>query len=267
MVLRRAAVYEFTSSRSHRRLGDLVAFRCAASAEQEEADIACIRAHKLVEEILADVAATSYKLFLTGQNNFRKKLDPKYKANRKDKEPPRHLQAVREFLVTQHKAEVCQGYEADDALGMEQKAFGTVICTLDKDLKQVPGHHYNWVKKEFFVVTPDEGLKSFFASSLIGDRSDNIIGVAGIGPVKAERILSAVLPEEYYQTCRKLYNDDERYHRNLSLLWIWRSPLDIWEPPETVHHCGEDAERNEEALQGSHNLASSGSNASSDEGS
>ena len=51
------------------------------------------------------------------------------------------------------------------------------------------------------------------------------------GPVKAERLLSELLPEEYYQACRELYNDDERFHTNLKLLYIWRKPNDIWQPP------------------------------------
>ena len=161
---------------------DLVAFRCAASAETEDTDIALIRAHKLMEDILADVGASSYRAFLTGTGNFRKTLTTEYKANRKDKALPVHLAACREFLVTQWKAEIVDGYEADDALGMYQRPEGTIICSLDKDLKQVPGHHYNWVKKEFSTITHDQGLLSFFTSVLVGDRADNIFGVEGIGP-------------------------------------------------------------------------------------
>lgn len=222
--------------------GDLVCYRCAASAENDEVDIACLRAGKLMEEILADVGADSHRAFLThSSSNFRKTIDPQYKANRKDVVRPRHLPAVQEFLVTYFKAEWCNGYEADDALGSEQRASGTIICTLDKDLKQVPGNHYNWVKKEFSTVSEEEGLLSLYTSSLVGDRSDNIIGVAGLGVVKAARALEGLTTEaEMYQRCRELYNDDERFHRNMQLLYIWRSPNDIWQPPGHVHHCGED---------------------------
>ena len=219
--------------------GDLVAYRSAASAEKEEVDIACLRAAKTMEEILADTGAASYKAFLThSDSNFRKTIDPQYKANRKDIVRPRHLPAVQEFLVTYFKAEWCNGYEADDALGMEQ-CEDSIICSLDKDLKQIPGLHYNWVKKEFTTISPREALFNLYVSSLIGDRSDNIIGVAGLGVVKAARALADYEPDEYYQRCRELYNDDERFHRNMQLLYIWRKPLDIWQPPGYIHDCGE----------------------------
>ena len=62
-----------------------------------------------------------------------------------------------------------------------------VIVSLDKDLKQVPGLHYNFVKKEFDTVTPQQGLINFYTQFLVGDTSDNIRGCTGIGPVKARK--------------------------------------------------------------------------------
>jgi 5'-3' exonuclease len=140
---------------------------------------------------------------------------------------------VREFLVTQHKAQICDGFEADDEMGVQQdkETMSTVICSIDKDLLQIPGRHYNFVRKEHKVVDRDQGLKHLYLQSLIGDRSDNIIGVAGIGPVKAEQALAELLPEEWYDKCRELYNDDERFHLNMKLLYIWQKPNDMWEPP------------------------------------
>ena len=130
----------------------------------------------------------------------------------------------------QWKAILCEGYEADDALGIEAtKDKNTVICSLDKDLLQIPGKHYNWVKKEFKTITPDNGLLAFYTQTLVGDTSDNITGVVGIGPVKAGKALNGLLPEEYYQTCREMYNDDERYYNNCRLLWIWRELGGTWD--------------------------------------
>jgi 5'-3' exonuclease len=91
--------------------------------------------------------------------------------------------------------------------------------------------HYNFVKKLLTKVTPSEGLKNFYTQVLTGDRTDNVIGLAGIGPVKAGKILEGLLPEEYYEACRGAYNDDERLHSNCKLLWVWRAPNQIWEPP------------------------------------
>jgi len=212
--------------------GDIVVYRGAASAEKEEQWVALARADQMIQDILADTGSDSYSVYLTGTDNFRREIAPSYKANRPD-ERPAHWQAVREFLVTHHKAEICNGHEADDQLGIQQdKERGTtVICSIDKDLLQIPGRHYNFVKKTFQEVGIDEGLEHLYLQSLIGDRSDNIIGVAGIGPVKAAQALDGLLPEEWYNKCRELYNDDERFHLNMKLLYIWQKPDDIWQPP------------------------------------
>ena len=215
--------------------GDIVVYRGAASAEKEEQWVALARADQMIQDILADTGSDSYSVYLTGTDNFRREIAPSYKANRPD-ERPAHWQAVREFLVTHHKAEICNGHEADDQLGIQQdKERGTtVICSIDKDLLQIPGRHYNFVKKTFQEVGIDEGLEHLYLQSLIGDRSDNIIGVAGIGPVKATQALDGLLPEEWYDKCRELYNDDERFHLNMKLLYIWQKPNDIWQPPRSV---------------------------------
>jgi hypothetical protein len=48
-------------------------------------------------------------------------------------------------------AVVVDGMEADDALAIEQTQYNldmgeecSVICSRDKDLRQVPGYHYGW---------------------------------------------------------------------------------------------------------------------------
>lgn len=213
--------------------GDIIVYRGAASAQEDEQWVALSRADQMVQDILADTGADSYTVFLTGSGNFRRELTPTYKANRPD-ERPTHWQAVREFLVTHHKAIMCNGWEADDQMGAEQDKVGhtTVICSIDKDLFQIPGKHYNFVKKEARTVTPWEGIKHLYLQSLIGDRSDNIIGVQGIGPVKAERALAELeTEEELYQKCREMYSDDERYHLNLQLLYIWQKMEDSYKPP------------------------------------
>ena len=225
--------------------GDIVVYRGAASAENDDAWIAQSRADQMIQDILADTGATSYSVFLTGTGNFRREIAPSYKANRPDNRPA-HWQAVREFLVTQHKAQICNGYEADDEMGVQQDKIGgtTVICSIDKDLLQIPGKHYNFVKKVFQEVTPDEGLKFLYLQSLIGDRSDNIVGVPGIGPVKANQALAELLPEEWYDKCRAMYSDDERYHLNMQLLYIWQKPNDKWLPPtDTPPQGGEETQQ------------------------
>jgi DNA polymerase-1 len=213
--------------------GDIVCYRAACSAQNEEPWIACSRADKTIQDILEGTGADSYSVFLTGDNNFRRKIDPEYKANR-TVERPTHWVSVREFLVAEHRAEIIHGKEADDALGIAQDKFGicTCIASIDKDLKQIPGKHYNFVKKEYSVVTWTEGIRFLYLQSLIGDRSDNIRGVDGIGPVKAAKALEGLSTEwEYYNKCLELYGDEARLHLNMKLLYIWQKENDEWRPP------------------------------------
>lgn len=208
--------------------GDLIAYRCAASAENDPVEVAIKRADLLTIDLLTATLCDSYRMFISGNNNFRVSIDPNYKANRKDKPKPVHLVPVQEFLIKSYNAEVTDGYEADDALGINQQEHSTVIVSLDKDLLQIPGHHYQWEisgrPAKWFEQNYLDGLRHFYASSLIGDVSDNIRGVDGIGKVKAKRALQDLETEqELFDKCRELYGDDPRYFKNLRLLWILRN--------------------------------------------
>ena len=62
--------------------GDLVLYRCAASAENDPFEIAKSRVNELLDQILVAIGATEYRFFLSGKKNFRKAIYPEYKANR-----------------------------------------------------------------------------------------------------------------------------------------------------------------------------------------
>lgn len=208
--------------------GDIVAFRCAAACENEGLEIALIRTYDMMQNILDETGADSYKCFLSGENNFRYIVNPEYKQHRKDKVDPIYRQACKDFLVSDWNAVVVDGYEADDALAMEQTA-STIICSIDKDLLQIPGKHYNFVKKEFSEVSEIEGLRNFYKQMLIGDSADNIFGVKGIGKVKAANLIDCLETEQDMidLTLTKYADEDEtnffvRYYMNADCLWLMR---------------------------------------------
>jgi 5'-3' exonuclease len=124
------------------------------------------------------------------------------------------------------------GQEADDALGIAQTA-DTCIVSIDKDLLQIPGVHYHFVKKEFYNITPDQGLRHFYMQLLMGDRIDNIPGVYGIGPVNAKRILSKCNTEEemYHAVVAAYGGRTDEVLRNGRLLKIRTREGEIWNPP------------------------------------
>lgn len=220
--------------------GDIFCYRCAAVSENESFDIAVFRVVDAIELTLAAVGAESYQLWLSDkrENNFRREIYSEYKANRTQPDPI-HLQALKQFLIDEWEANVATGQEADDALGIEQcKAeFGSsIICSIDKDLKQIPGRHYNFVKQEFDEVTPEEGIKFFYKQTLIGDRADNIFGVKGIGPIKAAKLIDHLGSEsDMYAACLNAYGDEgDRLIMNGKVLWIRQKPDQIWSPPDVT---------------------------------
>jgi 5'-3' exonuclease len=195
---------------------DIVNYRIGFTTELEDVGIARWRCDEMVKGILTDVNATEYKLYLSDnkENNFRFALCPKYKANRKQAKPKWH-EEIKEHLVKEWDACFAYGMEADDALGIAQTSFGkeSVICSIDKDLRQIAGNHYNFVKKEYYEISEREGLRYFYAQLLIGDVSDNISGCRGIGPIKAEKSLpthyngGAELFRTVFGLYRKIHKD------------------------------------------------------------
>lgn len=230
--------------------GDIVAYRCAASCEKqgvvtEPIEVAVLRADELVRRILNNTSAEEYQLYLTGSNNFRYEVNPEYKANRKDKPRPYYLQDIREYLVTTWNAKVEDGQEADDALGIRQCASEqgtTVICSIDKDLLQIPGKHYNFVTETHLDQSPDNALRFFYYQLIMGDRADNVFGFDGKARQTIPKFLEPMLTEldsyeselDMYSFVLDLYGGDkDRLVMNGRCLWIRRKEHEIWNPPET----------------------------------
>jgi 5'-3' exonuclease len=224
--------------------GDLVAYRCAASAKNESLDVATWRVEALLRQLIRDTNSTEYIIYLSGPDNFRKGLDPTYKAHR-TQERPAFLEDCREYLVKTWGAKVTEGIEADDAIGIEATACfaeGTafICCSLDKDFRQIPGHHHSWEisgtvngkswtkPAETVFVSPLDGLRNFYKQMLIGDPADNVTGVVGIGKVKAAKLIDPLHTEEdMARAVIAFYDSEERYELNRKLLWILRNELNL----------------------------------------
>ncbi len=220
--------------------GDIVCYRCAAVNENADLGLAIWQTDQLLGRILEDVNADDWKIYLSGENNFRYKLFPEYKANRRDLPKPIHLEGLREYLVLSWQATITDGYEADDALGMESTVGigNRVICSIDKDLLQLPGIHYNFVKREIKEVDEFSGAVQFYTQLLVGDPTDNIRGCPGIGKVKAERAFRGCSTErELYERAvecyKQVYKEEWEKHLNLNaqLLYVWRTQDDEWKIP------------------------------------
>ena len=90
-------------------------------------------------------------------------------------------------------AQVIPGYEADDIIAMYATDLGPTDCvvmSIDKDLKQIPGDHYDFVSDSYETICEHEARQNFWSQALIGDSTDDIPGLNGVGPVTAQKILS-----------------------------------------------------------------------------
>jgi DNA polymerase-1 len=159
-------------------------------------------------------------IFDSGQKNFRHDLYPLYKANRP--EAPEDLKP--QFPLIKEAAKALNipviervGFEADDIIATyvnlaEAENFKVTIVSSDKDLMQLVTDNSNMfdpVKnkiidreavKEKLGIYPEAVLDYL---SLIGDNSDNIPGVPGIGPKTALELLNQ------YGTLSNIYSNLE----------------------------------------------------------
>lgn len=166
----------------------------------QERDYQAIALHNVrtVIDVLLERFQGKPRFFLNGETNFRDRLATikVYKGNRVDSHKPKYYSEIKEYLINHWKAEVSQDQESDDALGIaqcsEHPQWSTVICSMDKDMDQIPGYHYNWVQDRFYSVDPDEADRMLFWQMLVGDTVDNIPGINKIGKARANKIL-----EEY----------------------------------------------------------------------
>ncbi len=222
---------------------DSILYRVGATSEDDEEWIAKSRLDTfltaLVKEELNE--CTDHKFYISGSENFRfaiAKTYP-YKGNREKLKRPKHLQALRDHIVNKWSAEVSDGVEADDVVSiMAYKHPKSIISHIDKDLDQIPGSHYNYVKKVFYNVSITEALRKLYTQALVGDTIDNIKGVRGIGPKKAEKLLKDCFTEkDLYNTVLSVYNNsmengEERLHENMNLLYLLKDYDDKWRAPE-----------------------------------
>ena len=146
--------------------------------------------------------------FDAGSHTFRNEMYPAYKANRSaapdDLVPQFDL--CRELVSRMGFATaMTPGYEADDLIAsltmrLRDRGHEVVIVTGDKDLAQLlaPGVRiYNLAKDEWWDEAGVPGRMGVKASqvvdllALMGDPSDNIPGVRGVGPKAAAALLAA----------------------------------------------------------------------------
>jgi 5'-3' exonuclease len=146
-------------------------------------------------------------LCLDSPKSFRKEMDATYKAARESKPAPffHQCEIALETLKTDGYPQwMAEGFEADDVIASATAqarvgAWPVLVVSADKDLLQLVTEHVS-VKspvtgnvmdptavKEKFGVTPDQ-IRDYL--TLVGDASDGVVGVRGIGAKGAAALLA-----------------------------------------------------------------------------
>lgn len=168
-------------------------------------------------------------------DNWRLKVEPTYKANRKDSVRPMLLQHLKEYLRLNYGAVHLAFLEADDALGVlaTQPDTGSrrIVVGRDKDFKTIPGEHYQLGDDDdakapiIRTITPLEAQLAHYVQAISGDAVDGYPGCPGIGKVRAERIVADP---------KLLYRKDGFVPRGKNkgepvIKWFEGEPCSVWE--------------------------------------
>jgi len=177
--------------------------------------------HGIIEQYKPDYLAVATD---TKEKTFRHDAYVLYKANRP--EPPEDLVQQLDIiykLIEGYGVALLKlpGYEADDIIGTLAKRYESMcqvfIVTPDKDFSQLVSDTVQILKpskddekferlskleiKERYGVTPEQFIDML---TLMGDTSDNIPGVDGIGPKTAAQLINE------YGSIENLYNNISR---------------------------------------------------------
>ena len=180
---------------------DYIVYKCCAATETEidfGEDLIVVtsrfsEAYDYVERELYNIASDlgcfdDSILFFSDSVNFRKSLDPAYKGHRNRKKPCGYKRVINK-LKEEYNVVVMPTLEADDAMGIyATKEPGHIICSPDKDMRQIPGDLYD-LSEGVVTITPEEGYRWHLIQTMAGDQTDGYAGVPGIGIKRAAALL------------------------------------------------------------------------------
>ena len=181
---------------------DYIVYKCCAAAEVDldfGNDVIVVQskfsdAMRMVERDLYNIARDigtfdDSILFFSDSTNFRKCIDPEYKGHRNRKKPCGYRRVI-EKLKEDYQVEIMPSLEADDALGIwATKEPGHIICSPDKDMRQIPGDLYDF-NDAVTTITEEEGDHWHLIQTLAGDQTDGYSGVPGYGIKRAEALFN-----------------------------------------------------------------------------
>ncbi len=191
---------------------------------------------KRIDELIVsrfDAKAYVFLFSASSKKTFRYALavEKEYKGNRKvsdDYMYDRKFQDMAEVVSVvkeKYQSFVKPDLEADDLISVLQTE-NTFIYSQDKDLRTVPGSHWDIKTNRLIEVDPQDALKFLMYQMCAGDSADNIPGFPGMGPAKTSKFMQdskgiTSLPSEVFLLYMKEFGINEgidRFCENWMLL-------------------------------------------------
>lgn len=178
-----------------------------------------------ISEILFATGCSNYELYVECPEKgtmFRDTIavTKKYKGNRAKLERPPLLGDAKYYMRDTWNANLVSVFESEDFVTKRAAEIGhdnCIIAAIDKDLYCNPGRFYNYRTGETKIVTQEQADLNLWRQVATGDNTDNIPGVPGIGPRKAEVVVDV-------ESCVKLYKENglsyEYFIEQFNLIYI-----------------------------------------------
>lgn len=213
---------------------DSILFKAAIVANNQSDVRSNIKA--ALKEIERECFMGEMKIAVKGKGNFRYSVYPEYKSNRKDldQKVKDRINYGHKFIREKYGAVMAHGMEADDLVSIwcwecinTEEPF--VLAHIDKDLDQIPGSHFNYNKKTHYNVTPEDGYKFLCKQWVMGDSTDGIPGISGMGPKKSEKFLEGIPVESLENRIRQLYKSNSHSEEYCNQMYHMVYMLQSWE--------------------------------------
>lgn len=138
---------------------------------------------------------------------------------------------IAEHLINKWGAIPQRWIEADDACAIAmtkyKDLYNCTLCSPDKDLKQIPGNHYDYSKLVYASIDTTESYRILFAQCMVGDSTDNIPGLKGVGKKSPLLKFPGCSNFEHFKAYTiKCFADknctEEYYNEQMSLIFMLR---------------------------------------------
>ncbi|UFS66952.1 hypothetical protein LO749_20890 [Paracoccus denitrificans] len=232
--------------------GDVVAFQTAAAEEKAfefepgqwtyaaDAEQGKANVDLAIDYYQSILDAERVVIAISDKENWRKEVLPTYKSNREGQRRPMILSALKDHLASTYETFIRPTLEADDILGILATSKTLipgekVILSIDKDLRTIPGIHWNPSKEtrypagrdpvaEPVKVSMKEADLLFYSQALSGDAVDGYAGCPSIGPGRAKKIV-----RNPYELVREVSTISRGPNAGKERVrWVKQPTTDVW---------------------------------------